>query len=347
MKLTAREIAKLLKGEINGDPNVEVSDISKIEEGKPGTLSFLANPKYSRYIYTTNSSIVLVNKTFQLEKEINPTIIKVDDAYEAFATLLEVSHKEALKTGIDKFAYIHETAKIGKNVYIAPFAYVGENVVIRDNVKIFPHVYLSKNVNIGSDTVLASGVKVYNDCQIGERCILHAGVVVGSDGFGFAPKTNSDYKKVPQIGNVIIEDDVEIGSNTTIDRATIGSTIIRKGVKLDNLIQVAHNVEIGEHTVIAAQTGISGSTKIGKDCMIAGQVGLVGHLQIADDVKIGAQSGISSNIKEKGQIYLGSPALKIQNQRKSLAIFRNLPDLRMQVIQLQNEIKELKQKLES
>ena len=346
MKFTAKQIAEFLNGKVEGDPEISVSDISKIEEGKDGTLSFLANPKYSKFLYTTNASIVLLNESFELEKNVACTLIRVKDAYQAFASLLELYDKNKPKdVGISKHAIIDETAQIGENVYIGPFVYIGKNVRINDNVKIFPHSYISHNVEIKNNTILAAGVKVYSDCIIGKECIIHAGVVIGSDGFGFAPKSQKDYKKIPQVGNVIIEDKVEIGSNSTIDRATIGSTIIRTGVKLDNLIQVAHNVEIGANTVIAAQTGISGSTRIGEECMIGGQVGIVGHLDIADKVKIGAQSGISSNIKEKGIIILGSPAQDIKESRRSIAIYRRLPDLDKKVSVLEKEIQALKKLL--
>jgi len=346
MEFSAKVIADLLKGTIEGDPDVLVSDIAKIEEGKPGALSFLANPKYTRYLYTTQSSIVLINEDLQLEKEVQPTLIRVPNAYEAFATLLQAVYKESIHSGIDSLAFIHESAKIGENTYIAPFVYVGENAIVGDNAKLYPHVYLSKNVEVKNDTVLASGVKVYNDCKIGANCIIHAGVVIGADGFGFAPNTNNDYKKVPQVGNVIIEDYVEIGANTTIDRATIGSTIIRRGVKLDNLIQIAHNVEIGENTVIAALTGVSGSTKIGRGCIIAGQVGFVGHIQIHDEVKIGAQSGVTGPTKSNGEILLGSPATDIRLQRRSLAVYKNLPELRQIVNQLERDMKILQEKMQ-
>ncbi len=346
MKFTAKQIADFLNGKVEGDPKISVSDISKIEEGKDGTLSFLANPKYSKYLYTTDASIVLLNEDFELEKNVACTLIRVKDAYQAFASLLELyDNNKPKNVGISKYAIIDDTAEVGKNVYIGPFVYIGKNVRISDNVKIFPHSYISHNVEIKENTILAAGVKVYSDCIIGKECIVHAGVVIGSDGFGFAPKSQKDYKKIPQVGNVIIEDKVEIGSNTTIDRATIGSTIIRTGVKLDNLIQVAHNVEIGANTVIAAQTGISGSTRIGEECMIGGQVGIVGHLNIADNVKIGAQSGISSNIKEKGIIILGSPAQDIKESRRSIAIYRRLPDLDKKVNALEKELEALKKLL--
>ncbi|NJK86437.1 MAG: UDP-3-O-(3-hydroxymyristoyl)glucosamine N-acyltransferase [Bacteroidales bacterium] len=336
MEFTAKTIAGFLNGEIKGDPEVKVSNISKIEEGKKGTLSFLANPKYTKYIYTTESSIVLVNKTIKLEREINPTLILVDDAYQAFAGLLEMYNQSLpKKTGIDEQVYISKTAAIGHGVYIGAFTYIGDNVKIGNNVSIHPQVYIGDNVVIQDDTKIFPGVKIYHNCFVGKNCTIHAGTVIGSDGFGFAPSNSKDYVKVPQIGNVIIEENVEIGANVTIDRATLGSTIIRKGVKLDNLIQVAHNVEIGENTVIAAQTGISGSTKIGMNCMLAGQVGLAGHLRIANDVKIGAQSGLSNNIEKEGEIVLGSPAYNISDKRREFAVARQLPSLYRKILDLE------------
>ncbi len=345
MEFSARNIAEFLNGEIDGNPDVVVNNVSKIEEGKPGTLSFLANPQYTRYIYSTNASIVIVNKDFKPEKKIKSTLIRVDDAYQSFASLLEFYNQQKYdKTGIDKLSFVAESAEIGSDVYIGAFVYIDENVKIGNSVKIYPQVYISENVEIKDNTVLYSGVKIYSNCKIGANCILHSGVVVGSDGFGFAPEADKNYKKVPQVGNVIIEDNVEIGSNTTIDRATLGSTIIRKGVKIDNLIQIAHNVEIGENTVIAAQTGISGSTKIGKNCLIGGQVGIIGHLTIADEVKIAAQSGIGSSIKTKGEIVQGTPAYKFKNFQKSYVVFRQLPEIRKKIIDMEKEIEELNRK---
>lgn len=345
MEFTAQRIAEFLGGTIEGNANVTVSNISRIEDGKPGTLSFLANPKYTRHIYNTKASIVLVNSNLQLDHKVNTTLIRVEDAYQAFASLLKLyDNTNPDRRGVSDMAFISESATIGKDVYIAPFVYIGDNVVVGDNVKIYPQAYISYNTKIGKGTILASGVKVYNDCQIGENCMIHAGSIIGSDGFGFAPKS-TEYQKVPQIGNVIIEDDVEIGSNTTIDRATIGSTIIRRGVKLDNLIQIAHNVEIGENTVIAAQSGISGSTKIGKSCMFGGQVGVIGHLEIADEVKIAAQSGISNTIKTPGAILQGAPAYNVRDYQRSYVIYRKLPEMYRKIGQLEKELEQLKQKL--
>ncbi len=327
MEFTARQIADVTKGIIEGNPEIRVNRLSKIEDGEPGSLSFLANPKYTQFIYTSKASIILVNKEFNSEMPIEATLIRVDDAYTAFASLLEVYNKiKNDKQGISAAAFVSPGASLGKNVYVGEFAYVGENVSVGDNSKIYPQVYLGDNVKIGDNTTLYPGVKVYSDNIIGNNCTLHAGVVIGSDGFGFALQEDRNYKKVAQIGNVMIEDDVEIGANTTIDRATLGSTLIHKGVKLDNLIQVAHNVEIGENTAIAAQAGISGSTKIGKNCLIAGQAGIIGHLNIGNNVIIGAQSGISTNLKD-GSVMLGSPAFEISKYRKAYVLFRNLPDL--------------------
>lgn len=349
MEYTAQEIADILNGKIEGDPNTTVSGFSKIEEGKEGTISFIANPKYSKYIHTTKASIVLVNKDFNKEHTngTHLTLIRVEDAYQAFARLLTLQESDKLKrSGISKMATIHESATLGNNVLIDDFVYIGENAVIEDNVKILPHAYIGEGVEIGKDTVIYPGVKIYNYCKVGANCYFHAGVVVGSDGFGFAPQSNNLYHKIPQVGNVIIEDQVEIGANTCIDRATIGSTVIHRGAKLDNLIQIAHNAEVGENTVIAAQTGISGSTKIGKNCMIGGQVGFVGHLTIADGVKVAAQSGITSNIKKPGQVIQGAPAFDFRKYQKSYVLFRKLPDVYDKMRELEEEIKHLKQQKE-
>lgn len=339
MEFTAKQIADAIQGILEGNPEVRVSNLSKIEEGLPGTLTFLANPKYTQFIYSTQASVVIINEDFRLDQPVNATLIRVKDAYSAFARLLEMYNKvKNDKTGVSSAAFIAASAKIGKNTYIGENVCIGENAVIGDGTKIFSLSYIGDNVRIGERTTLFSGVKVYSEAVIGNDCTIHAGVVIGSDGFGFAPQQDNNYKKVAQIGNVVIEDNVEIGANTTIDRATLGSTIIRKGAKLDNLIQVAHNVEIGENTVIAAQTGISGSTKIGRNCMIAGQVGITGHLKIGDDVKIGAQSGVSTNLKD-GTIVLGSPAFDITRYRKSYVHFRNLSSLVGRLEELEKKIK--------
>jgi UDP-3-O-[3-hydroxymyristoyl] glucosamine N-acyltransferase len=338
MEFSASQIAAVIEGTVEGDPEVRISRLSKIEEGEPGTLSFLANPKYTSFIYTTRASVVIVNRDFSPDQPIASTLIRVDDAYTAFARLLELYNQiKNEKKGVSSLAFIAKSAVIGKDAYIGEFAYVGENVVVGDHTRIFPQVFLGDNVKVGSNTTIFAGVVIYSDNIIGNGCTIHGGVVIGADGFGFAPQQDKNYKKVAQIGNVIIEDNVEIGSNTTIDRATLGSTIIRKGVKLDNLIQVAHNVEIGENTVIAAQTGISGSTKIGRNCMIAGQVGFVGHLNIGDDVKIGAQSGVSGNLKD-GSIVMGSPAIDISNHRRALVHFKNLPEIVRRLDQLEKRL---------
>ena len=343
MEFTAQAIAEFLKGEVEGNPEVKVNNVAKIEEATPGTLAFLANPKYAKYLYTTNASIVLINKDYELEKAIDATLIRVANADESFAKLLELAEQaKPVKQGISPLAFIDESAKIGNGVYIAPFVFIGENAVIEDNVSLNPHVFIDENVTIKKNSTLNSGVKIYHECMIGENCIIHAGAVIGSDGFGFAPDENNVYRKIPQLGNVIVEDNVEIGSNTTIDRATMGSTIIRKGAKLDNLNQIGHNVQIGENTVIAAQSGIAGSTKIGKNCQFAGQSGIAPHIQIADGVKIAPQSGVPNNIKEEGAIVMGTPAFNIREFQRSFIVYKQLPDLFKRVKELENELKKLK-----
>lgn len=331
MEFTAQQIATLLNGTIEGDSNAIVNNISKIEEGQPKTLSFLANPKYTPHIYTTDASIVIVNNSLVLDKPVKSTctLIRVENAYESFARLLEIySQVKGVKTGIEQPSYIHQTARLGTDCYVGAFAYVGQNVKIGDNVKIYPHVYIGDNCMIGDNTTLFSGVQVYHECKIGAHCTVHSNTVIGSDGFGFAPNSHGEtFAKVPQIGNVVLEDHVEIGSNSSIDRATMGSTILRKGVKLDNLVQIAHNVEIGENTVIAGLSGVAGSTKVGKNCMIAAQVGIVGHIKIADGVKIAGQSGVGDSIEKEGEIVQGSPAFNVGEYRRSYVLFRNLPKL--------------------
>lgn len=346
MKFTARTVANFLKGEIVGNPDVEVTDIAKIEEAKPGTLAFLANPKYNKYLYETQASIVLVNKSLEIEKEVKATLIKVDDAYQSFASLLELyEQSKPVKEGIEKDCFISNSAIIGQKVYIGTYAYIDNNSKIGNNVKIYPQAFIGENVIIGDNTVIYPGVKIYSECRIGANCVIHAGAVIGADGFGFAPNSENNYKKVPQIGNVLIEDYVEIGANTTIDRATMGSTIIRKGVKIDNLIQIAHNVEIGENTVMAAQTGIAGSTKVGRDCMFGGQVGLSGHLNVANGVKIAAQSGVNSSLNQENATFMGTPAMDYSSFIKSFVLFRNFPKLVNQISALEKELKELKEKI--
>jgi len=343
MEFTAKIIADFLRGEIVGNPDVKVNNVAKIEEAQPGTLAFLSNPKYNNYLYTTQASIVLINNDFKIEKEVKPTLIKVPNAYEAFASLLQLTQQgKVLKTGIEEKSMVSATAKLGENVYIGSFAYIGENVKIENNARIYPNTFVGDNVTIGEGTTLFAGVKIYEDCVIGNNCTIHAGAVIGADGFGFAPQSDNNYKKIPQIGNVILEDFVEIGANATIDRATMGSTIIRKGVKLDNLTHIAHNVEVGENTVMAAQSGIAGSTKIGKNCMFGGQVGFAPHLTIADGVKAAAQSGIAQSITEENLIVMGAPAYKISDYQKSYVGFRKLPEILKQISILEKEIKELK-----
>jgi len=341
MEFSAAQIADLLGGKVEGNPETKVSNLSKIEEGTAGTLSFLANPKYTPHIYTTNASIVVVNNSFVADKELKPgcTLIRVEDAYGSFAKLLGLYEQlKGEKTGVEQPSFIHTTSSLGENCYVGAFAYVGENVQIGNNVKIYPQVYIGDNAKIGDNCVLFSGVKIYNDCIIGNNCTIHASTVIGSDGFGFAPNSENNYAKVPQIGNVLIEDNVEIGSNTSVDRATLGSTIIRKGVKIDNLVQIAHNVEIGENTVIAGQTGIAGSTKIGKNCMIGAQVGINGHIKIADGVKIAGQAGVASAIEKEGEIVQGSPAFTIGEYKRSYVLFRSLPKLNDKLRELEKKI---------
>jgi UDP-3-O-[3-hydroxymyristoyl] glucosamine N-acyltransferase len=343
MKFTAIQIASMINGEIEGDPNVLIGSVSKIEEGTPGTLTFLANPKYTEYIYTTQASVVIVNKSFIPEKPIRATLIKVDDAYASFAKLLETYSQINLnKVGIEQPTSIAETATIGQNAYIGAFTYIGNYVKIGNNVKIYPNCYIGDHAVINDNTTLFANVTIYTQCIIGNNCTIHSGAVIGADGFGFAPNSQNSYQKVPQIGNVLIEDFVEIGANTTIDRATIGSTIIRKGVKIDNMVQIAHNVEVGQNTVIAAQTGIAGSTKIGKNCMIGGQVGIVGHISIANGVKIAAQSGIGQSITKENEIVQGSPAYGIGDYKRSYVLFKKLPELQQQLTLLEKEISQLK-----
>ena len=323
MEFSAKQIATFIQGEIVGDENATVHTFAKIEEGIPGALSFLSNPKYTPYIYETQSSIVLVNKDFVPEHEIKATLIKVDNAYDSLAKLLNLYEQSKPKLkGIDSLAYIAPTAQIGKDVYIAPFAYVGENAVVGDNTMIYPHATVGEGARIGNDCILYANVTVYHDCRVGNHCILHSGCVIGADGFGFAPLPDGSYKKIEHTGNVIIEDDVEIGANTTVDKSQMGSTVIRKGAKIDNLCQIAHNVEIGENTVMAAQTGIAGSTKIGKQCIIGGQVGIAGHLTIADRTTLAAQTGVISSIKKEGEVLLGSPALPHKQFLRAYAVFR-------------------------
>ncbi|HNQ11597.1 MAG TPA: UDP-3-O-(3-hydroxymyristoyl)glucosamine N-acyltransferase [Bacteroidia bacterium] len=337
MKFKIKDIAQILSGVVEGDGEEEVKSLEKIEEAGKGSISFLANPKYTPYIYTTGASAVIVNKSFVAEEKVNCTLIRVDDAYKAFTILLSYYDKiRKDKKGKEPQVFIHETAIVDDSCYIGSFSYIGANSKIGKGSKIYPNCYIGENVVIGENTTLYSGVQIYSDCIIGSDCTFHSSVIIGADGFGFAPNS-TEYQKVPQIGNVVIEDKVEIGAGSTIDRATLGSTIIRRGVKLDNLIQIAHNVEIGENTVIAAQTGVAGSTKIGKNCLIGGQVGIVGHIQIADEVKIAAQSGIGSSIVNKGEIVQGSPAFGIGDYKKSYVLFRKLPQLDKRISDLEKK----------
>jgi UDP-3-O-[3-hydroxymyristoyl] glucosamine N-acyltransferase len=345
MNFKAKEIAEFLNGEIIGDEEVRVSNVSKIEEGKPGTLAFLATLKYENYIYNTKASIVLVNRDFVPKEKINSTLIKVDDAYQAFASLLDlyVQSKMLTKVGIEQPSFIDKSTTYGENIYVGAFAYVGKNSKIGKNVKIYPQVHIGDNVTIGDNCTLYAGVKIYDDIVVGNNCVLHANAVIGADGFGFAPQEDGTYNKIPQIGNVILEDNVDIGANSTIDCGTMGSTIIREGAKIDNLVQIGHNCDVGENTVIAAQTGLAGTTRVGKNCKFGGQVGLAGHLTIGDNVLIGAKSGVPKSVKSD-KIIFGSPAFEIKDAMKSMSIYKNLPKLRQEVIQLQKEIKEIKNK---
>ncbi len=327
MEFTASQIANLLEGEVEGNPEIAVHKLAKIEEGVKGSLTFLANPKYTPYIYSTEASITIVNKDFVPEQQLSTTLIKVEDAYKSFSKLLEYYNQVKFnKTGLEQPVFVSDTAVYGNDFYLGAFSYLGNNVHIGNNVKIYPNVYIGDNVTIGDDVVVFAGAKIYSESVIGNHCVIHSGAIIGADGFGFTPDANGEYSKVPQTGNVILEDHVDVGAGTTIDRATLGSTILRRGVKLDNQIQIAHNVEIGENTAIAAQTGVAGSTKIGKNCLIGGQVGIVGHITIGDRVKIQAQSGIGRNVKDD-EVLQGSPALNYGDYNKSYVHFKNLPKI--------------------
>ncbi len=339
MKFTAEQIAGILEGEVVGNPNAVVYKLSKIEEGTEGSLTFLSNPKYQNYIYTTQATITIVNRTFEAEQPVSSTLIKVEDAYQSFSKLLEYYNQvKLMKSGIEQPSVISDNVTYGTDLYLGSFCYVGKNVTIGNNVKIYPNTFIGDNVTIGDNCVLFAGVRIYSETEIGNNCVIHSGTIIGSDGFGFAPLEDGTYSKIPQIGNVILEDDVEVGSCTTIDRATMGSTIIRKGVKLDNQIQIAHNVEIGENTVIASQTGVAGSTKIGKNCMIGGQVGIVGHITIGNGVRIQAQSGIGKSIAD-GETVQGTPAFNYGDFSKSYVHFRNLPKIVSDLDDLKKKIK--------
>lgn len=343
MQFPAAQIALIVSGKIEGDPAAAVSSFGKIEEAKEGQLTFFANPKYEDFLYSTKATVIIINEAYELKQPVAATLIRVPDAYSAFAALLS-KYQEIVQqqlTGIQQPSYIAKTATHGENVFIGAFAYIGENVKVGNNTKIYPNAYIGDNVVIGDNTVIHPGVKIYHDCKVGNQVIIHAGTVIGSDGFGFAPQADGTLKKVPQIGNVVIQDQVEIGANATIDRATIGSTLIKSGAKLDNLIQIAHNVEVGNFTVIAAQAGISGSTKVGKGVMIGGQAGLAGHLQVADGAKINAQAGLGKSLKTPGQAVTGSPAYDYNKAIRSQSMARNLPELEKRIQELEALIKQL------
>jgi UDP-3-O-[3-hydroxymyristoyl] glucosamine N-acyltransferase len=344
MQFTAKQIAELINGKIEGDPDVAVSSFGKLEEAMEGQLAFLANPKYEEFLYTTRASIIIINTSLEIEKKINPTLIRVPDAYSSFAVILTAYSEMARAnlTGIQEPSFVASSVQIGENVFVGAFAYLGNNVKIGNNVKLYPQVYLGDNVIIGDNSILYPGVKIHHDCVIGKNVCIHAGCVIGGDGFGYAPQTDGSFKKIPQIGNVVVENNVEIGANTTIDRSTLGSTIIKSGAKLDNLIQIAHNVEIGMNTVIAAQSGVSGSTKIGKNVMIGGQAGIVGHITIADGTKINAQSGVGKTIKIPNTAVTGSPAYDYGHALRSQILSRNLPELEKRIKQLEQIIEQLK-----
>lgn len=343
MQFTAAQIALIINARVEGNPDAVVSSLAKIEEAKHGQLAFLANPKYEDYLYSTGASVIILNDTQELKEPINSTILRVNDPYTAFATLLAKYQEMVAQqmNGIQEPSYISKSAELGENIFVGAFAYIGDNVKVGNNVKIYPNVYIGNNVIVGDHSILHPGVRIYHDCVVGSGVNIHAGAVIGSDGFGFAPQADGSFKKVPQIGNVVIEDNVEIGANSAIDRATMGSTLIKSGAKLDNLIQVAHNVEVGHNTVIAAQAGVSGSTKIGNNVMIGGQAGIVGHIQIADNAKINAQSGVSKSIKVPHTAVTGSPAFEYTSALRSQAVTRNLPELEKRIIELENLVKQL------
>ncbi|MEO7312003.1 MAG: UDP-3-O-(3-hydroxymyristoyl)glucosamine N-acyltransferase [Chitinophagaceae bacterium] len=342
MTFSASQIAAIISGTIDGNPYATVDSFGKIEEAVTGQLAFLANPKYEEHLYNTGASVIIINATQELKQSIDATLIRVPDAYSAFATLLATYQQLQTEqlTGIEHPSFIDPTSTIGENVFVGAFAYIGKNVTIGNGVKIFPQVFIGDNAAIGDGTILMPGVKIYHDCKLGKNITVHASTVIGSDGFGFAPQADGSFKKVPQIGNVVIEDGVEIGSNTSIDRATIGSTTIRAGAKIDNLVQIAHNVEVGNNTVIAAQSGISGSTKLGRNVMIGGQVGIVGHLQIGDGAKVNAQSGVSKSI-EAGKAVTGSPAFDYTAALRSQAAARKLPEMEKRLKELEKQVAEM------
>lgn len=343
MQFTAAQIAMMISGKVEGNPEVQVGSFGKIEEAKAGQLTFLANPKYEDFVYSTAASVIIINENQELKQHLDATLIRVPNAYSAFATLLSKYQEMVTQklVGIQQPSYIASNSKFGENIFIGAFAYIGENVSMGKNVKIYPNAFIGSNVQIGDNCIIHPGVRIYHDCVLGNNVIIHAGTVIGSDGFGFAPQEDGSYKKVPQMGNVVIENNVEIGANSAIDRATIGSTLIREGAKLDNLIQIAHNVEIGNNTAIAAQAGVSGSTKIGNNVMIGGQAGIVGHIQIADGAKINAQSGVSKSIKVRNSTVTGSPAFDYTSALRSQAVTRNLPELEKRIIELEALVKQL------
>lgn len=346
MKFNAQQIAEFLGGKVEGDKTVQVSKFAKIEDAEAGSLTFLANPKYTNYVYETNASLILVNEDIKFENTINATLVRVPNAYEALAKLLQMYEQgKPKKKGKSRKSSVAKSASLGKGCYIGDFAYVGDNAKLGANVKIYPNAYVGDNTVIGDNTIVFPNATIYHECIVGADCVLHSGAVVGADGFGFAPSDANDYEKIPQIGNVILEDNVEIGANATIDRATMGSTIIRRGVKLDNMVQVAHNVEIGSNTVIAALTGISGSTKLGARMMVGGQVGFAGHITVADEVKIGAQSGLTNSVKEKGAILMGSPVTDMSTWRRASVVQKKLPDMQRTINRLERELKALKEDL--
>lgn len=347
MQFTAEMIASFLGGVVEGDKDATVTTVAKIEEGHTGALSFLSNPKYTNYIYDTQSSIVIVNSSFEAERALSTTLIRVEDAYAAFAKLLELYAASKPKPeGVSSLCFVNSSAIVGEGAYVGEFAVVGRDTVIGSNVSIYPGTTIGDRVTIGDNVIIYSGVHIYEESVIGNNVIIHSGCVIGADGFGFAPNEKGEFSKIPQIGNVIIEDNVEIGANTCIDRATMGSTVVKRGVKLDNLIQVAHNAAIGEHTVAASQVGIAGSSKVGAHCMLGGQVGLAGHITIADRVQIGSQSGVPSSVKEEGSVIMGYPAISGKQFHRASVVYKSLPDMSVTLRRLEREVAELKKKLE-
>jgi UDP-3-O-[3-hydroxymyristoyl] glucosamine N-acyltransferase len=340
MRLTVLELSKILQGELVRDGETLITHPAKIEEADEGAVTFVANPKYLPFAYSTGASAIIVNRDIQFNEPVNAVLIRVEDAYSAFTQVLEIFSKNPVEEGKSQFAYVASSAKFDKKVFVGPLAYIGENVEIGEGAQVFPQVYIGNDVAIGANTILYPGVKIYHDCRIGNNCIIHGGTVIGSDGFGFAPQPNGEYKKVPQTGNVVIEDNVEIGSNCSIDRATVGSTMIRSGAKIDNLVQLAHNVVIGSHTVVAAQAGISGSTQLGAYCMVGGQAGFVGHLRIADQVKVNAQSGVTKSIAQKGAKLTGSPADEYTKTLRAQAVMKRLPELEKRIEELEKNLKD-------